>query len=77
MKKLKKLLEENERLRRTSIGGFFTPIELEKLEEFNLKHYNSCKHPRTELIVGNTGIGHYITCRCTSCKEEEDITDIG
>lgn len=57
--------------------------ELERLKNFQERHYKKCAEPLHSKIVGNTytydltgtGIGTIIKVTCPLCGESEDITD--
>ena len=56
-------------------------LEEQRYDDFAKKHSN-CVKPSCEkldsvsLVVIPTGLGNLVSCRCTKCGEQEEITDI-
>ena len=56
-------------------------LEEKRYKDFAEKHFK-CAKPSCEkldsvsLVVIPTGLGNLVSCRCTECGEQEEITDI-
>lgn len=72
-KEIQKLQNEIREIKRKSLR-ILSDKELKDIEEFNHKHYNSCKSG-TRLILEGSEIGTGIDIQCRICNEKKDITD--
>lgn len=79
---IQKAQEEADYWRRHSLCHL-SDKELNRLDDFQKRHYEKCALPLHSKIVGNTyiyeltgtGIGTIIKITCPLCGESEDITD--
>lgn len=72
---LGKLRTAMDRLRMHSLL-IMNETELQRLEEFQNRHWSVCKNSGHWLYdIEGTGIGPIIKVKCPVCGEEEDITD--